>query len=68
MAKALTLTLEYETPTWYTMDVVRDATRALPTGTRITGVSQVNPNTWSISYVDNAATESAAVTREVQSK
>ena len=48
------MTIEYETPTWYTMDVARDALRKLPTNARITGVSQVNPTTWRITYDDDA--------------
>lgn len=47
------MTIEYETPTWYTMDVARDALRKLPTNARITSIAQLNPTTWRITYDDD---------------
>lgn len=52
---------KYEVPTWYTMDVVRDAMTHLSATARITSVLQLSPTTWRIEYIDNDTD-----TREVQ--
>ena len=44
---------KYEVPTWYTMDVVRDAMTHLSATARITSVLQLNPTTWRIDFTDD---------------